>query len=110
MRKFCNVWRLLSAALVDEVADGVLDELAHGAGFFAAELIHLGEFLDGEGDGEFGEHFIGHPGRDRIYPALPFVDGAGGAIAEVGGELFTGHSSLFAKETQLFGGHVHVRE
>ena len=58
---FGGVWGLGLTALGDEAADGFLDELAHGVGFFAAEFIHFGEFENGEGDGELGEHFVGYP-------------------------------------------------
>lgn len=77
---------------------------ALAAGFgFGEEHEH---FFDGEGDGDVPQHFILHPRGDGIDVSLPFVDGGGGAIAEVFGEGFAGESALFAEVSEGFVCHV----
>ena len=89
-------------------AHGFLDELTHVQGFLAAEIVHLGEFLDGEAHGHFSEHLVGYPGRYCAFAAFPLDDGSSGAV-EFCGEFFAGHAALFAEVTELFWGDFHAR-
>lgn len=94
--------------LDDETAHGLLDELGHGVAFGTAEVIHFGELLDGEGDGELGEHFVRYPRRDFSFPAFPLNDGGGGAV-ELTGEFFAGHFALLTKVAEGIRGQFHAQ-
>jgi len=94
--------------LFEQVAHSFLDELAHGEGFFTAEIVKFCQFLNREGDGELGEHFVGHPGGNFPFAALPVDNGGGGAV-ELTGEFFTSHFTLLTKVAEGIWGQFHAQ-
>lgn len=94
----------LADAILDHGAEGIGDKLVHADFELAADVVKLGEFIDGEFDGEGAIHFFSDPIGDGSCASFPLNDGRCGT-ANVFGEFFTGEHALFAQVEEDFRGH-----
>ena len=95
----------LADAILDHGPKGIGNELVHADFELPADVVKLGEFIDGEFDRDGAIHFFGDPIGDGIDTALPFINGAATWKAKFFGEFIAGEHALLAKVKKGFRGH-----
>jgi hypothetical protein len=93
------------SGLGEVVAEGLRKEGGEVELAFAGTGDEGVELLEGQGDGKAAQELVLHPLGDGMDLALPFVDGAGGGIAQLEGQGFAGEVAGEAELAQFRAGH-----